>query len=215
MLVTRACDPGRNSWTSSKLEAIYQNAASPRMSNFEPLSTQQEQDWREQYSRFPLSGNNGLPQPPFEQTTSSNVADNTREQHESSSRPHLEHRHSLGPLRQEGQPAAIIDRPGSAPEDCSRQVNNTTHNDSLVSPESTAISLGSLGSNPLSSAMSAPTQQGTFANSDPGNNEGDVKDEDDEFDDDDEMLEPEPEEGAAQQTAAERRAERRKMKRFR
>ena len=152
MLVTRACDPGRNSWTSSKLEAIYQNVASPRMSNFEPLSTQQEQDWREQYPGFPLSGDNGLSQPPFEQTTSSNVADNTREQHQSSSRPHLEHRHSLGPLRQEGQPAAIIDRPGSAPEDCSRQVNNTTHDDSLVSPESTAISLGSLGSNPLSSA---------------------------------------------------------------
>jgi hypothetical protein len=213
MLVTRACDPGRNSWTSSKLEAIYQNAASPRMSNFEPLSTQQ--DWRERYSGFPLSGDNGLPQRPFEQTTSSNVADNTREQHQSSSGPPLEHRHSLGPLRQDGQPAAIIDRPGSAPGDCSRQVNNTTDDDSLVSPESTAISLGSLGSNPLSSALSAPTQQGTFANSDAGNNEGDVKDEDDEFDDDDEMLEPEPEEGAAPQTAAERRAERRKMKRFR
>jgi hypothetical protein len=29
------------------------------------------------------------------------------------------------------------------------------------------------------------------------------------------MLDPEPEEGAAPQTAAERRAERRKMKRFR
>ena len=36
--------------------------------------------------------------------------------------------------------------------------------------------------------MSAPTQQGTFANSDPGNNEGDVKDEDDEFDDDDDKC---------------------------
>jgi hypothetical protein len=213
MLVTRACDPGRNYWSSSKLEAIYQNAASPRMSNFEPLSTQP--DWREQYSGFSLSVENGLLQPPFEQTTSSNVADNTREQDQSGSRPQLEHRHSLVPLHQEGQPTAIINRPGSAPRDCSNQVNNTTHDESLVSPESTAISLSSLGSNPLSSALSPPTQQGTLANSDTGNNEGDVKDEDDEFEDDDEMLEPEPEEGAAPQTAAERRAERRKMKRFR
>ena len=213
MLVTRASDPGRNYWSSSKLEAIYQNAASPRMSNFEPLSTQP--DWQERYSGFSLSGDNGLLQAPFEQTTNSNVANNTREQDQSGSRPQLEHRHRLGPLRQEGQPAAIIDRPGSASGDGSHQMNNTTHDDSLVSPESTAISLRSLGSNPLSSALSAPAQQGTLANSDTGNNEGDVKDEDDEFEEDDEMLEPEPEEGAALQTAAERRAERRKMKRFR
>ncbi len=213
MLVTRACDPGRNYWSSSKLEAIYQNAASPRMSNFEPLSTQP--DWREQYAGYSLSGENGILQPPFEQTTSSNVTDNTREQDQSGSRPQLEHRHILGPLHQEGQPAAIIDRPGSAPGDCSHQVNNRTHDDSLVSPESTEISPGSLGSNLLNSALSAQTQQGTLANSDTGNNEGHVKDEDDEFEDDDEMLEPEPEEGAARLTAAERRAERRKMKRFR
>jgi hypothetical protein len=213
MLVTRACDPGRNSWSSSKLEAIYQNAASPRMSNFDPLPTQP--DWREQYSGFSLSGDSGLLQPPFEQTTSSNITDNTQEQHQSGSRPQLEHRHSLGPLRQDGQPAAIIDRPGSAPGDCNHQLNNTSHDDSLVSPESTAISLGSLESNPLSSALSAPTQKGTLANNETGSNERDVKDEDDELEDDDEMLEPEPEEGAAPQTAAERRAERRKMKRFR
>jgi hypothetical protein len=213
MLVTRACDPGRNTWSSSKLEAIYQNAASPRMSNFEPLTTQP--DWREQYSGFSLPGDNGLLQPPFEQATSSNVADNTQDQHQSGARQQLDHRHSLGPLQQDGQPPAIIERPDSAPGDCSHPVNNSTRDDSLVSPESTALSLGSLGSNPLSSASSAPTQQGTLANNDGGNNEGDVKDEDDELEDDDEMLEPEPEEGAAPQTAAERRAERRKMKRFR
>jgi hypothetical protein len=210
MLVTRACDPGRNTWSSSKLEAIYQNAASPRMSNFEPLPTQP--DWREQYSGFSLPGDNGLLQPPFEQATSSNVADNPQDQHQSGSRPQLEHRHSLGPLRQEGQPAAIIERPDSAPVDCSHQVNNPTRDDSLVSTESTSISLGS---NPLSSASSAPTQQGTLTNNEGGGNDGEVKDEEDELEDDDEMLDPEPEEGAAPQTAAERRAERRKMKRFR
>jgi len=213
MLVTRACDPGRNTWSSSKLEAIYQNAASPRMSNFEPLPTQP--DWREQYSGFSLSGDNGLLQPSFEQASNSNVADNTQDQHQSGARPQLEHRHSLNLLRQEGQPAAIIERPDSAPGDSGHQVNNPIRDDSLVSTESTSISLGSLGSNPLSSASSVPTQQGTLANNEGGGNEGDVKDEEDELEDDDEMLEPEPEEGAAPQTAAERRAERRKMKRFR
>ena len=213
MLVTRQCDTGRNTWSSSKLEAIYQNAASPRMSNFEPLPTQP--DWREQYSGFSLSGDNGLLQPPFEQATSSNVADNIQDQHQSGARPQLEHRRSLGSLRQDGQPTSIIERPDSAPGDCSHQVSNPTRDDSLVSTESTAISLGSFGSNPLSSASNAPTQQGTLANNGGGGNEGDVKDEDDELEDDDEILDPEPEEEAAQQTAAERRAERRKMKRFR
>ncbi len=213
MLVTRVCDTGRNTWSSSKLEAIYQNAASSRMSNFEPLPTQP--DWREQYSGFPLPGDNGLLQPTFEQTTSSNVAENSRDQHQSGSRPQLEHRHSLGPLRQEGQSVPTIDRPDSAPGDCSYQVTNPTRDDSLVSTESTVISLGSLGSNPLSSASSTPTQQGTLANNDGGINEADIKDEDEELEEDDEMLELEPEEGAAPQTTAERRAERRKMKRFR
>jgi len=212
MLVTRVCDIGRKTWSSSKLEAIYHNAASPRMSNFEPLPTQP--DWREQYSGFPLPGGNGLLQPRFEQITSSNVGDNSQDQHQSGARPQLEHRHSLGPLRQEGQPAPSIKRPDSALGDCSYKVNNPTRDDSLVSTESTAISLGSLGSNPLSSASSTLTQQGTLSNNDGGGNEADVKDED-ELEDDDEMLDPEPEEGAAPQTAAERRAERRKMKRFR
>jgi hypothetical protein len=91
-------------------------------------------------------------------------------------------------------------------------------NDSLVSTESAAISLGSLGSNPLSSASSAPAQQSTVANSEGEDLAlvkwvGEIKDEEDDDEDDDEMLDAE--EGAPPQTAAERRAERRKMKRFR
>ena len=209
MLVTRVCDPGRNTWSSSKLEAIYANAASPRMSNFDPLSTQP--DWRQEYSGFPLPGDNGLLQPPFEQPVSSNAAETAQDQHQSGARPHLEHRHSLGPLRQDGQPAPIVERPDSAPSEL-HQGNNPTGEDSLISPESTSISLGS---NPLNSASSAPTQQGTLANNDVLGNEADIKDEEDELEDDDDMLDAEPEEGAPPQTAAERRAERRKMKRFR
>jgi hypothetical protein len=208
MLVTRQCDTGRNTWSSSKLEAIYHSAASPRMSNFEPLSTQP--DWREQYSPFPLPGENELLQPSFEQSATSNVADNNQAQQSSRVRPALEHRHSLGPLRQEPQPAPIIERPDSAPGDCGNQVNNPTRDDSLVSTESTALSLGS---NPLSSASSAPVQQGTLANNEGENTNVELKEEEDEDDDDDDMLDVE--EGSAPQTAAERRAERRKMKRFR
>lgn len=208
MLVTRhAVDTGRNTWSSSKLDALY-NAASPRMSNFEPLSTQP--DWREQYSAFPLSGDNGLLQQSFDQTTNPNVSDSTQEQN--GSRQALEHRHSLGPLRQE--PESIIERPDSAPGDFEKTATGPTRDDSLVSVESAALSLGSVGSNPLSSASSAPVQQGTLAN-ETGGVEGEVKDEDDELEDDEEMIDGELEEGAAPQTAAERRAERRKMKRFR
>lgn len=213
MLVTRQCDTGRNTWSSSKLEAIYHNASSPRMSNYEPLNTQP--DWREQYAAFPLPGDTGLLQPVFEQTSSSTVSDNTPDQQQSVSRPVLEHRHSLGPLRQEGQPAPVIDRPDSAPGDISHQASLPARDESLVSPESTVLSVGSVGSNPLTSASSAPTQQGTMTNIEGGNGEGEIKDEDEEIDDDDEMIDAEIEEGAPPQTAAERRAERRKMKRFR
>lgn len=210
MLVTRQCDTGRNTWSSTKLEAIY-NAASSRMSNFELLPTQP--DWREQYSAFPLPGENSLLQPSFEQSTS--LSDNSENQQRSSTRPTLEHRHSLGPLRQDPQPAPAAERPDSAPPgDCGHQSSKNTRDDSLVSTESTALSLESLGSNPLSSASSAPAQQGTVANNEEGDIQAEIKDElDDDELEDDEMLDAE--EGSVPQTAAERRAERRKMKRFR
>jgi hypothetical protein len=214
MLVTRQCDTGRNTWSSSKLEAIYQNLASPRMSNFEPLPTQS--DWREQYSAFPLPGENGLLQPSFDQGTTSNISESNQNQQQCSTRPPLEHRHSLGPLLQEApQSAPPIERPDSATVDCGHQAN-PIRDDSFVSTESTAFSLASLGSNPLSSASSVPAQQGTLANNEEGSSggpQGEIKDEEDDDEDDDEMSDAE--EGAPPQTAAERRAERRKMKRFR
>ena len=211
MLVTRQCDTGRNTW-SSKLTAIYRSSASPRMSNFEPLSTQL--DWREQYSSYPLEGENSLLQASFEQSANSNVSDNSLAQEQSRVRTPLEHRHSLELLRQEPQPVPIIERPESAPPgDCGNQTGNATRDDSLVSTESTALSLGSLGSNPLSSASSGPAQQGTIASNEGETSNVELKEEEDEDDDDDDMLDIE--EGGAPQTAAERRAERRKMKRFR
>lgn len=217
MLATRQCDTGRNTWTSSKLEALYPSSASPRMSNFEPLPTQP--DWREQYPAFSLPSENGLLPTSFEQGNASNEPESRCTQPQNSTRPggpQLEHRHSLGPLRQEvPQSSSNIERPDSAPPGDSGRQANPGRDDSLVSTESTALSLASLGSNPLSSASSAPAQQITLANNegDASGIQGEDKDEEEELEDDDEMLDAE--DGAPPQTAAERRAERRKMKRFR
>jgi len=212
MLVTRPFDTGRNTWSSNKLVALYPHAASPRMSNFEPLPPQP--DWREQYSPFPLPGENGILQTSFEQSSSSTSGPDSHNQ-SGSARPQLEHRHSIGPLRKESQSTPKIERPDSAPADSGLQNNTSLRNDSLVSTDSAALSLGSMGSNPMSSASSAPTQQGTLANIEGGDAQPEMKDEDDEDDDDDEMLEAEEGSSSVPQTAAERRAERRKMKRFR
>ncbi len=212
MLVTRQFDTGRNTWSSSKLEAVCRNTVSPRMSNFEPLPPQS--DWREQYSAFVLPGDNGSLQPSFEQSASCSSPENDQDE-QSSVRPALKHRHSLGTAEKEAQTAPINGRPESAPTRGvpTQQAGNSKRDDSLVSTSSVALSHGS---NPLSSASSAPAQQEPSANNDSGEVEGDIKEEDDDLDDDDdEVLDAETEEGAAQQTAAERRAERRKMKRFR
>lgn len=215
MLVTRQCDTGRNTWSSSKLEAIFTHSASPRMSNFESLSTQP--DWPGQYSPFTLPGENALLQQSFEPSSSSNVSDSTLAQPPGSARPPLEHRHSLGPLRQEPQSPLKIERPDSAPPgDCRDKVNDIPRDDSLVSTESTALSLGSVDSNLFSSASSAPPQQGTLVNDEGGDTQIEFKEEEDDDDDDDDMLDAEEMgESGVPQTAAERRAERRKMKRFR
>ncbi|RFU35854.1 hypothetical protein B7463_g491, partial [Scytalidium lignicola] len=211
MIVTRQCEEVRTPWSSSKLEAIYHSAASPRMPNFEPLQTQQ--DWREQYSPFSLPGENGLLQTHFDQSATSNGTNSHPSELQGAARPILGHRQSLGSLglRQGAQPAPIVERPGSAPGDCERSVDSGIRDESQVSTESTALSLTS---NPLSSSSSAPMQLGLHpGNVDEGSMQPEVKDEDDDEEDDDEILETE--EGATQQTAAERRAERRKMKRFR
>jgi hypothetical protein len=179
------------------------------MSNFEPLSTQPE--WREQYSTFTLPGDNGLFPPPFEQLEASNVSESKYGQRQSRDGPPLEHRHSLGPSKQESQPVPTVERPNSAPGECGNQANNKTAGDgSLVSTESVGMSLGS---NPLGPVASAPIQQGTITSNGEESINVEFKEEEEEDEDDDDMLDVE--DGSAPQTAAERQAERRKMKRFR
>jgi hypothetical protein len=120
----------------------------------------------------------------------------------------LGHRRSLGPLRQNSdtQPP-VIERPDSAPGESGQRRAG-----SLVSTESTAMSMVS---NPLSSASSAPQQHGTILNDEGGESQTEIKDEDEDDEDEDDMLDMEEGGSGVPQTAAERRAERRKMKRFR
>lgn len=124
----------------------------------------------------------------------------------------LEHEHSHTPVTQETQSSSTIERSDAAPENRGRSSIHSRE-DFLVSPNSTRLSLGSI---PRSSTSSGPTQQpAVLINNGSPEVEGDVKDEDEDLDDDEEMIDAEAEEGAPTQTAAERRAERRKMKRFR
>lgn len=209
MLVTRQFDTGRNTWSSSKLGSA--NFASPRMANFEALPPQP--DWREQYSSYQLPGENGIVHQNYEHSASSSTNNG---QPQPIARPTLEHRHTLGPLRPEGPPTPIIERRDSAPGDCGQPAANRIRDEPMVSPESAPLSLGS---NPLSSASSAPQQQqqvaGELANEDGGALLSPKDEEDDDVDDDDDMLDAEDGASSTPQTAAERRAERRKMKRFR
>lgn len=192
MLVSRPFDSGRNTWSSRKFEDIFHSVSSPRMSTFEGLASQS--DWRDQYSAFPLASENAFVssayeanEPELNHVTPTRAATTTRP-------PLGNHRHTTANLLQEEQePIPKIERPDSAPGDCGNQQDEEREEHSL------AVN-GSEG--PL-------IVPGEATDSLP-----DVKDEDDDdVIEDDEMLEVE--EGGAPQTAAERRAERRKMKRFR
>jgi hypothetical protein len=211
MLVTRQCEIERNTWSSSKLEAIYKDVAPPRMSNFEALSTQP--DWREQYAPFPLSGENGILPAPFEQPTSSDVSGNDQSQQQSTGRSHLEPQHSLDTIQHDPRPSTLNELLESAPIDSDSRINNPTRDSLLISPESRSLSMDTLGSAQINPLSSAPLQQAGLAADEGAGDHLELKDEDDELDDD-EMLDAE-DASAAPQTAAERRAERRKMKRFR
>jgi hypothetical protein len=156
------------------------------MSTFEGLTSQS--DWRDQYSAFPLSTDNGLIHTSYEQSSTADIPPSTPVRTQSTSRPPLGvHRHTTGPLMQEQEPVPKIERSDSAPPgDGLGQQIDEREEETLGLVESATTLLVS----------------------------NDVKDEDEDDEiDDDEMLEPE--EGGAPQTAAERRAERRKMKRFR
>ena len=185
----------------------------PRMSSREQLKTQQ--DWREQYSQYIPPSDNTLLSPHFGQVTDFNRIDNSSAQQHFVGRPQLGHRHSLAQLdnRQDVSQTLMIDRPDSAPGNCEQQASNGLGQDSVDPAESTTQLLTSA---PLgSTSPSVKPRTDTSAGQEGDLKHADIKEGDEEDDDDDdEMLDPE-DVGGAPQTEAERRAERRKMKRFR
>ncbi|OBU00543.2 hypothetical protein VE01_01008 [Pseudogymnoascus verrucosus] len=208
MLVTRQCDTVRHNWSSNKLGSPYQPTAS-RMSNLEPLTTQP--DWRDAYSQY-LPPTETVLSPPFEQPITSHPVDAPITNQLFAPRPPLSHRHNLAQVedRQESFSNPPTERPDSAPP-----VNGLKQEGFRLPEPSNLPEL------PANSKSSPTLEVKTEAPGPPAESLGqsEVKvDDDDDDDDDDDMLDGEEGvggEGRPPQTDAERRAERRKMKRFR
>jgi len=222
MLVTRHTTTEQSPWSISKFETAFRKSAEKlRMStNYDAVT---QSDWQGQYSFLPPGDNNIFSQP-YEHVTGS--ADNTGSQAQprtvavpseapkQASSP-LGHRLDPLGLRQTKQPSPIPEQPeNQAEQQYPTKVTELVHEESSTSTETQGMSLGS---NPLSSVSSAG--QGSETGPSHSGNEGQpiAKEEDEEVIDDEEMIEGEVEgEAPAQpQTAAERTAQRRKMKRFR
>lgn len=243
MIVTRHPETEQNPWSiSNKLEAIYSKPTSPRMSNFDaPLSTQS--DWQNQshYSYLP-PGESTIFSQQYDHHASSGggneasadpnaaAAGAGQQQHRppggtahhagpeidaksgpspSSMRSPLRHHRSIDPLglRQPRQPSPIPEQPAlSGVSDPYRPKTEMSHDGSMVSATVQAVQpmpAQAAGHNdPMSSGRGHEETSG-------------VKEDEDDAGDDEEMVEGDAETMPQPQTAAERTAQRRKMKRFR
>jgi hypothetical protein len=220
MIVTRHLDTEQSHWSFSKFETAYKPPASPpRMSNHleTPFSTQP--DWQGQYSYLP-PGDSNLFSQPFDHANENSEAAQPRSAggpvelgvKDEQSSP-LGHRIDPLGLRQAKQPSPIPEQPENQAEVYAPKTAESVHDESLVSTDTPGLSMAS---NPLSSVSSGG--QGSDIQAGHAVNEGDaVKPEiDDDVVDDEDMVEEDGEGGSSQpQTAAERTAQRRKMKRFR
>ncbi|AEO56334.1 hypothetical protein MYCTH_2301118 [Thermothelomyces thermophilus ATCC 42464] len=194
--------------------------------NFDTVT---QSDWQGQYSFLP-PGDNTIFSQPYEHVASST------ENAESPAQPRTVVAPSEAPkaegsplgqrldplgLRQTKQPSPIPEQPENQEEQCPSKAPELTHEESTTSTETRDVSLGS---NPLSSVSSAPGQGSEAGAPSQSGNEGQpaaVKEEEEEEEvvEDEEMAEGGEGGTEAQpqqpQTAAERTAQRRKMKRFR
>ncbi|KAI0011179.1 hypothetical protein F4779DRAFT_615848 [Xylariaceae sp. FL0662B] len=227
MLVTRHLDTEQSHW-SSKFEAAFHKPTSPRMSSYDgQLSTQP--DWQGHYSFLPPGETNIFAQP-FEQvsgTSSSHdvtsqqrpasahnsTLDNPSQTAQSALDSPIGHNRALDPLglRQPKAESPSEERPDIRSSAFAVKTE-PVHEEQVSSTELPPLSLRS---NPVSSVSSAGQEQ-DIGPSNIGTEETVVgKEEDEEVLDDDEMVEAEGETTTQPQTAAERTAARRKMKRFR
>lgn len=211
MLVTRQLDSGRHSWSPKKLGAFQDGAASPRMSNLEGSNGQP--DWREHYPHYIPQISGSLLPPHVEQPQTNSEASTSYR--DVLPRQTLEHRHSTAQLNgTQDLSGQTIERPESAPPGSRALLNPERHrHDSVLSNES-ANGCQDLDQ-PYMGSTSHSTQ--TLTKNEPlrhsDHTDLELKDEDDD-DLDDDMFDAE-ESGGGPQTEAERRAERRKLKRFR
>ncbi|KAI1129486.1 hypothetical protein F5Y10DRAFT_152498 [Nemania abortiva] len=235
MLATRRFESEQSHW-SSKLKTAFHKPTSSRMSSYDgSLSTQP--DWQGHYSFLPPVESNIFGQPFEQASSSSNDNDVASQQRSSSAQNHNSDAHGqpssgtlssptnhhrvpdpLG-LRQPKNEPTSQEQP-SIPGISYAIKTESTHEDSLSVPES---SQPTVEPNPSISVPSA--EQNIHASFSVGGNVEVLagKEEDDEVLDDDDMIEGdgdvegegEDEAPSQPQTAAERTAARRKMKRFR
>ncbi|PKS10717.1 hypothetical protein jhhlp_002474 [Lomentospora prolificans] len=226
MLVSRHSDTEQSHWSFSKFETPYQKStSSPRMSNHfdTPLSTQP--DWQGQYSYLPPSENNIFSQP-FESgndnveasqtraTTNGSAAGAADVNSKEGTTPGLEHRRAIDPLGLRSvKPAtpAPEHQDGHPQEKYGQKPTDSVPEESLISSEAPGLSMSSNGL----SAVSSTGQGAEVQTTQPGSLEASgQKDDEDDIVDDDDMGVADGADGQPQ-TAAERTAQRRKMKRFR
>ncbi|KAK5663109.1 hypothetical protein OQA88_6525 [Cercophora sp. LCS_1] len=226
MLVSRQNATEQSPWSISKYETpFHKSPDSIRMSNHFDSVTQS--DWQGQYSFLPPGDNNLFSQPYDHVTNSTDNAD-SQTQPRSVAPPSntldIEPKqepsptgHRLDPLglRQPKQPSPIPEQSETRGEQYAIKAAESAHEESLASTQTPGIPMAS---NPLSSAP--PVEQTSeIAPTQPANeSQSVVKEEDDDVLEDEEMAEGDAEGGDAPtqpQTAAERTAQRRKMKRFR
>ena len=214
-------------WSISKFGTPYPKSADGlRMSNFDPVT---QSDWQSQYSFLP-PGDNNLFSQSYEHV--SGPADNANSQAQprsvvgpgnpleidSSKRVSSPLGHRADPLglRQPKQSSPAVEQVESHSEQYTQRPAEAAHEDSHTSTETPHISLSS---HPLNSVSS--TAHGPISSAPQSMNEvqSTIKEEEDDVLDDEDMIdgdvEGEPQAQAQPQTAAERTAQRRKMKRFR
>jgi len=227
MLVSRHSETELNPWSFNKLETSFprKSSPSPRMSNagFEtPLST--GTDWQGTYSFLP-PGEPIFTQP-YDHVSSSNDNSQSQAQPRSAggdnsldidvkveSSP-LGHRRSIDPLGlRQKPPSPIPEHAEPQGEAYAHKAAESVHEESLVSSDNPGLSLGP---NSLGTAASTG-QPADLVAAHPGSDDHTgIKEDEDEVVDDEEMVEGDGESTPTQpQTAAERTAQRRKMKRFR
>lgn len=193
--------------------------------NFDPVT---QSDWQGQYSFLPPGDSNLFSQTYDHVTNSSDHTDSSAqprtvaapanpldiEAPKQENSPLLGHRLDPLGLRQPKQPSPIPEQPENAGEQYAQKAAESVHEESVISTEAPGMSLGS---NALSSVSSTAPGPETALEQTGIEGQITVKEEEEEVVEDDEMVEGDME-GDNQpqpQTAAERTAQRRKMKRFR